>query len=549
MNREDLIGLRWAEDVVSGKFIANKYVKLECKRYIDRINEYPKGYFFNYKEVKFVYDLLSMINYATGFYANEPIIKHIAGFQAMIIENIFGWQNIETKQRMITDVTLLVGRKSGKSVLCALLEILLMLTGERFEQHAIAGSIRDISKIVKRETEQLIKSSPIIKKYFKIQRDKLEYTLNESYMRALSGDANMNNGLLLSTYICDEVGNMKTQDIIGALRLSQFMTKQRLGIHISTAYNLPKNAMRDLCDLHKKVLDGSIDDIHSFGLLFELDENDDYKDMNNWIKASPLQMTLKNGIEFMKSEFNKGLEIPEKMAEFRIKMLNQWINDANVENYIELDDFRKCSVKEIEFAGKEVVIGLDLSASQDLTGITMVFKENEKYYCKGWAFAPRKSLIERQAREKIPYDFYVEKGLVIASGERVIDYNEIEEFICTLEEKYDVKIKSIAYDRQFSAQLIQRLQNKSFECVEVAQSFTGLTNATRILSEKVLLNDFYYLENPLMEVQITNCRIVRNMSNQIIINKKQSNGKIDIIASLINTFVVLEEPEPEFFIV
>lgn len=52
-----------------------------------------------------------------------------------------------------------------------------------------------------------------------------------------------------------------------------------------------------------------------------------------------------------------------------------------------------------------------------------------------------------------------------------------------------------------------------------------------------------------MEVQITNCRIVRNMSNQIIINKKQSNGKIDIIASLINTFVVLEEPEPEFFIV
>ena len=237
------------------------------------------------------------------------------------------------------------------------------------------------------------------------------------------------------------------------------------------------------------------------------------------------------------------------MAEFRIKMLNQWINDANVENYIELDDFRKCSVKEIEFAGKEVVIGLDLSASQDLTGITMVFKENEKYYCKGWAFAPRKSLIERQAREKIPYDFYVEKGLVIASGERVIDYNEIEEFICTLEEKYDVKIKSIAYDRQFSAQLIQRLQNKSFECVEVAQSFTGLTNATRILSEKVLLNDFYYLENPLMEVQITNCRIVRNMSNQIIINKKQSNGKIDIIASLINTFVVLEEPEPEFFIV
>ena len=183
------------------------------------------------------------------------------------------------------------------------------------------------------------------------------------------------------------------------------------------------------------------------------------------------------------------------------------------------------------------------------SGITMVFKENEKYYCKGWAFAPRKSLIERQAREKIPYDFYVEKGLVIASGERVIDYNEIEEFICTLEEKYDVKNKSIAYDRQFSAQLIQRLQNKSFECVEVAQSFTGLTNATRILSEKVLLNDFYYLENPLMEVQITNCRIVRNMSNQIIINKKQSNGKIDIIASLINTFVVLEEPEPEFFIV
>ena len=37
MDKKDLKGYKWAKEVVEGKFIANKWVKLECKRYVDRL--------------------------------------------------------------------------------------------------------------------------------------------------------------------------------------------------------------------------------------------------------------------------------------------------------------------------------------------------------------------------------------------------------------------------------------------------------------------------------------------------------------------------------
>lgn len=238
MERQDLIGLEWAKQVLRGEFKANKYVILECARYVKRMDdEYVDDkegsyYYFDFDEVEYIYDLLSLINYSTGFYTGEPIIDHIAGFQAMILENLFGWINIDNGKRLITDIVLLIGRKSGKSFLCALLEILLMLTGEKFQQHAVGAKTREISAIVKRETEQLIKANPILLKRFKVQRDKIICKSNESYMRNLSGEANNINGLLLTSYIVDEVANMVDHEVIGALRLSQMSTKQRLGIHI-----------------------------------------------------------------------------------------------------------------------------------------------------------------------------------------------------------------------------------------------------------------------------------------------------------------------------
>ena len=201
-------------------------------------------------------------------------------------------------------------------------------------------------------------------------------------MKTVLSQANNSNGLLLTSYIVDEVETLENHDLIGALRLSQMSTKQKLGIHISTAYDLEINAMKDLCDYHKKMLDGKAEeDIHSFGLIFEMDEGDSYMDEENWIKASPLQMTLEDGSDFMR----RALEVPAKMKEFRIKLLNEWLSSDESEQYIALKDFEKCKLDEpYNWYGKDVYLGLYLSQTADNTSITMLTydEELEKTICK-----------------------------------------------------------------------------------------------------------------------------------------------------------------------
>lgn len=551
MNINDLHGYKWAKEVVSGRFVANKWVKLECARYIERLEklQYRKDfkYEFNLKECNTIYSLLKIMNYATGFYAGQPIYDHAVGFQFMIWENIFCWEAKEEneygfKPKMIEEVYLELGRKSAKSFIAGVTEILIMLRADKFTQHATAGKTRDISNLVRQSIVEIINSSPAIKKYFKIRRDRIECTLNNCTQKSLSGEANNINGLLLTSYIVDEVANMETQDIIGALKLSQMSTKTRLAIYISTAYNLEVNAFRELCDYHKKVLSG-IEDNHSFGLLFELDEGDDYTDENNWIKASPLQMTMENGRQFLRGEFQKGLQIEGKMIEFRTKILNQYIGLNKGESYIDLESVKKCRRdEEIDWYGRDVWLGIDLASSDDNTAVAMVSYDHdtETILAKTWAFIPAERVSEKSTREKVNYLSEIENNNCFACGEDTISYNFVRDFIMSLEDKFGVNILMIGYDLRDMNSTREDLK-EHYEMVEVRQHSSVLHNPIKWLKESILNRKFAYNDNKLLEINFVNCVQTEDTNLNKYLNKKKSRAKIDLIMALVNAIYLLQQ--------
>ena len=123
---KDLKGYQWSKDVVEERFLANKYIKLECKRYIDRLeklqHEDSFEFFFNLDEANIVFGLVSLMIFPTGFFAGKNIsLERLEGFQAMVIENIFCWQSKKlneygARQRLIEEVYLEIGRKSGQEI-------------------------------------------------------------------------------------------------------------------------------------------------------------------------------------------------------------------------------------------------------------------------------------------------------------------------------------------------------------------------------------------------------------------------------------------------
>ena len=247
MIKNDLLGYQWAKKVVEGKEIANKYIILECNRYLSRLENADDTIYFDYNEAKIIYQLLELVNYSTGFYAGEPVINHIAGFQAMILENVFCFRHKSNNKRVIEEVYLELGRKSGKSFIASLIEIIIMLRAEEYSQTACGGKTRDISSLVRNMVVELINSSPYIKKHFKITREQITCKLNNCTLKALSGEADNLNGKLLSSFIVDEVANMADSSVIDALKLSQMSTNTRLAIYISTQYSNPHNVFNELC--------------------------------------------------------------------------------------------------------------------------------------------------------------------------------------------------------------------------------------------------------------------------------------------------------------
>lgn len=549
---DDLIGLRWARQVVAGEFVANKYVRLECQKYIDRVEklQYQEDFkfSFNLKEATVIYGLMGYINYATGFFANKPIVDHLAGFQAMVIENVFCWFNKEdSSQKMIEEVILEIGRKSGKSFLSALIEILILLRAPRFSQHAIAGKTRDISGLIKKEMESIIKASPKIEKYFKITRERILCKHNESYCKNLSGEANNINGLLLTSYIVDEVANQETQEIIGALALSQMSVQgSRLAIYISTAYDLEINAFREMCDRSKKILDGAIkDNGKTFSLLFELDENDNFTDESLWCKSSPLQMTFENGRDFLRSEFQKGLDIPSKMREFRIKILNEYLPSAKVESFIPISDIKECVIprNDFSFKGKNVYVGTDASVSSDNTSVTMVCLDKGKIYVKSMCFIPEDRIMEKSVKEKCDYRRFISDGDCIPCGERTINYTVLEDYIANIEKSFGCKVMSVSYDRWNFISSANRLSSLGLKMIDTPMHSKVLSPIYKLLEEKVLNKEICFLDNGLLLDNFANCRCKYSENMDKYLTKKSSNGKIDMVISLALALTQLEEKE------
>lgn len=540
MKKEDLIGYNYAKDVVNGEIVANTWVKLECERYINRLDGLENDIYFDYEDCEILYSLLAIINYSTGFYANKPVIQHIVGFQAMILENIFCLFYKETDEfgervPVIEEVYLEIGRKSGKSFISALILLLSSLMLEQFSQIAVGGKTRDVSGLVFKQIKELIKSSPAIRNRFKINRTEIICKINETVINNLSGEADTINGKLLSCYVVDEVSNMQDSSVVDALKLSQMSTKRRLAIYISTQYDNPVSVFNELLDYHRKVLLGAIPARNTFGLLFELDENDDYKDERNWIKASPLQMTFQNGVDFLRQEYQKGLTIPSAMREFRIKILNQKLTKQKADNLIKYEDWKRGEIEELDFRGKEVVIGVDLSVSIDLSGISIGYMENNSYYFKALGFLGRDSLRERT--EKYDYLLGEQQGECFLNSGRTVNYSYIKDYILNLEDKLGCKIKMMIFDSYNANLLADELSEiLKVPVIFLKQTYSELDSPTKELQRASMEDRLYHQKSTLYDIHCCDTLINYGKSGQIMIDKQSRSTKkyhIDLMSATV----------------
>ncbi|CEG26002.1 terminase large subunit [Bacillus sp. B-jedd] len=537
---------RYAEKVVAGKEITTKEVIIQCHWFLkdlDRQHEDDFIYYFDEEVTETIEGILALLNFATGLgVVGKPIIDGLEDFQAFFLANIFGWRFQEDPEKFrYRDVTLFIPRKNAKTFICALILIILMLTEDDYSEFYSICLDRELAGEVKKAMTQILNASPYIGKHFTIPKTlsgKLNCKLTNSFYQARTAEANRNNSIRPSAFIADEVGAFKDYSNINAMKSGQLNVKNPLRFKLTTAYAEDKSIMLEELAYIKKVFAGLIDDDRMFALLYYA-EPDHLWDDTGLYQANPLR--IEENYNEIRDNRKTAIEKPTEREEYLCKHMNHFLPSNSGEAYINIEDLRKCKVDSFDWSGRQVWVGLDLAMTNDNCSYSMVTEEDWEIYAESFAFVPEGRIPEKNRTEKINYHEFIQAGNCFACGDMTVDYGFIEEMVLAIEEKHNVIVRGIGYDRYNCLSSAQRFEREGYKTVEVKQHSSVLHPATKLLREKIVNKEFHYTENKLYEENFQNAKVTEDTNKNIYVNKKKSNGKVDMVVSTINAIYLMQQ--------
>lgn len=537
--------MQYAQDVISGKEITTPEVKIQCQWFLNDLEKQHDEdfqFYFDEEEVEVVEGILSLLNFATGIdIIGESVAKGLVGFQCFFIVNIFGWRFKEDPQKYrYRDVIMFIPRKNSKTFTASLVLIVLMLIEDDYSEFYSICLDRELAGEVKKAISQIIEASPSVNKYFTIPKTlsgKIFCKLTKSFFQARTAEASRNNAIRPSAFIADEIGAFIDYSNVNAMQSGQLSVRNPLRFKLTTAYPEDRSIMLEEIDYIRKVFSGFVKNERIFALLYYAEEEHLWDD-HGLYQANPLR--VEKNYEEIRDNRATAIEKVKERTEYLCKHMNHFLPSYSGESYINIDDLRKCKIDEFDWNSRQVWIGLDLAMTNDNCSYSMVTEEDLKIYADSFAFVPTDRIGEKNKVEKINYYDYIKTGKCFGCGDMTVDYGFIEDILSQIEEKHNVTIMGIAYDRYNCLSTAQKLEKLGYKTVEVKQHSSVLHPATKLLKEKILSQEFFYLDNPLLEINFQNAKVVEDNNRNLYVNKKKSNGKVDMVVSMINAIFLLQ---------
>lgn len=539
---------KYAEDCISGKEITTFEVKKQCEWFLEDLekqnNEYYP-YYFDTKQIGIVEGILKLLNFATGLHiVGKSIYEGLENFQSFFIANIFGWRyKTDSKKYRYREVDLFIPRKNTKTFLAALIFIILMLTEDNYSEFYSICLDRDLAGEVKKAIAQILNVSPLVGQYFNIPKTlsgRLECTLTHSFYQPRTAEANRNNSIKPSAFIADEFGAMKDNSNVEAMKSGQLNIKNPLMFRLTSAYAEDKSIMLGELDYLKKIYKELEKDDRLFALVYYATEEHLWDDIGLQM-ANPLR--VEENYNEIRDSRKKALAKPEERTEFLTKHMNYFMPSNSGEEFITLDKLRLCKNTRgvFDWRGKDVYLGLDLAMTNDNTSVSMVTMEDDTIFAKSWAFIPNDRIEEKNRRERTDYRRFIEEGSCFACGEEIISYSFVENFIMNIEREYGVHVVQIGYDRYNCISTANKLEEAGYQTVEVKQHSSVLHQPTKLLQESILQRKFSYDGDRLYEINFQNAKCTEDTNLNKYVNKKKSNGKVDMVVSTIIALYLLQQ--------
>lgn len=540
-------GYKYAQSVVKKAIPAPKYVIKQCEEFLKICNGKDERYFLDEQKLNQIDDVLKLLVMPRGLKAGNSIYECSCGYQWLLYAAALCVVHRENpNRRRYETVVLEVARKNFKTFTIATIFVLLFLLEPKFSKFYSVAPDGALSREVKTAIEEILKSSPLVYQNkgtprFKVLRDYIEFIPNENRYTPLNYSNSRMDGKLPNVFLADEVGALPNSYAIEAMRSGQLNILNKLGCIISTKYPTANNPFEDEVNYAKRVLDGTQADDTVFSLLYEPERTENWANDDMILKhANPVALEVPEIWDDLLKKRARAISVESARENFLTKHCNIIYQGAGTESFIDIKDLQRCRVNKIDWTGREVYVGVDLSMSNDNTAVAICAEENGRILADVVCFIPEGRIDEKNKFEKLDYRRFVAAGKCIACGNRTIDYGVVEDFVFSIEEEYGVTVRAIGFDRYNAISSAQKW-NQRYNTVEIRQHSDTLHPPTKLLSEKITDGEFEYERNILLEINFENARCTYDTNMNRYVTKKKSQGKVDMVAALINAVYLLQQ--------
>lgn len=540
------IATQYAREVVDGRIPACKWHRLACARHLHDIeragtDEFP--YLFNpeltdangksYRPGERVCRFGELMPHIKGDWAARGQLIVLEAWQIFILVSIFGWVHRDNFKRRFRVADLYVPRKNAKSTLAAVIGLYMLAVDGEFGAEIYSGATsQDQALEVFRPALLMAKATPRFLQTYGVSAMASNIAIIEKNSKFEPIIGKPGDGASPSCAIVDEYHEHKTPELYETMQTGMGARSQPLILVITTA----GSDISGPCFQHQqeleKILEGAIQNEQRFGIVFTIDEGDDWTNEDVLRKANP-NYGISVDDEFLKIQQRDAIADPRKQNVFKTKHLNVWVAAASPWlNLYHLQQAGDPSLTLEHFRGEDCIVGLDLASKQDIASMVYLFRreiESESHF-----YAISRNYVPGAAVEKpenAHYQGWVNGGHLIATDGNMINISQIEDDLIASAEI--VILSEVAKDPWNSAQLGANLAEAGFEVVDIPQQVRYLSEPMKELQALVDSGRFHHDGNPAFVWMLSNVECKEDRNENIFPRKQRAANKIDAAVALI----------------
>ena len=525
---------QYCDEILSGEIVSCELIKQAVQKYQTEMartdTEWP--FHFNHDAADLACQFFPMLlRHSIGEWAGQPF--HLSPWQSFVVWNVFGWMRQDDTRRF-RKLFLSVARKNGKSTLVAGLTLLCAAAdGESGAQVFIGASKIDQARIIFHEAVRMLQQSPHLGKHSTILKDNIAFASSHSFIRPLGSDKPFD-GLNPSMVALDEIHSFRPHHraFYDTMATGSGSRLQPLQAIITTAGNEKSHLYNEEATYARGVVSGDIIDHSVFGLIYELDKDDDPFDddfqLETLIKSNPCYgISVKP--EYLAEQLNEAKNKPQAKMRFIRYHANRTV--SSIEGGITAQQWDEAAGELSNWKSADGIgIGVDLGGRDDLAAYAMtarfkVSEENEgqpvwRYETKAVSFMASDSRRDLTAE---PFRTWIADGKLI-----VADYVVSELKARLIEDAFAWGVGIVAYDPWSATQLAEDLEMEGLTVVKMSQNPSSYNEPSSELLSAIEEGRFKPDINDLvLRFCATNCVFDRDSREKIMPSKKHSLQKID----------------------